>query len=217
MANFLRGLLALLGLISLAALGLYLLKPWMDRWGATAEEAAADFPGDNLVRAPRRVINRAISIQASPEEIYPWLVQIGADKGGWYSYSWLETHILRCPQTNADSIHPEWQTLQVGDLVKMCPDETAPPAYVVAEIYPNQAIVMGHREDGQWVDLYQFVLLPKPDGTTRLILRTRTMMSGGFWSVIHPGVFVMERGLLLGVKSRVEAATEAGVKELLGV
>ena len=86
----------------------------------------------------------------------------------------------------------------------MCPDESRPPAYVVAEIHTDRAVVMGHQENGEWVDLYQFVLLPQNDGSTRLLLRTRTMMAGGFWSVIHPGVFFMERGLLNGVKARAE-------------
>ena len=200
------GILA--GLAFLAVIAMAILTPWMDRWGARDEEIEAEFPGDGFVANPSRSSNRAIEVNASPEEIYPWLVQIGADKGGWYSHTWLETHLLRCPNTNADRIHPEWQDLKVGDLVKMCPDETAPPAYIVAEIHPGYAIVMGHKEAGEWVDLYQFVLLPQADGTTRLVLRTRTMMDGGFWTLIHPGVFLMERGLLTGVKTRVEAATE---------
>jgi len=63
---------------------------------------------------------------------------------------------------------------------------------------------MGHQENDQWVDLWQFVLLPQSGGSTRLILRTRTMMVGGMWDIIHPGVFIMERGMLLGIKERAE-------------
>jgi hypothetical protein len=58
------------------------------------------------------------------------------------------------------------------------------------------------------VDLWQFVILPQPDGSSRLVTRTRTMMTGGFWDVIHPGVFIMERGMLLGIKQRAEAAAQ---------
>jgi hypothetical protein len=65
---------------------------------------------------------------------------------------------------------------------------------------------MGHQENDKWVDLWQFVLVPQGDGSTRLILRTRTMMTGGFWDIIHPGVFVMERGMLKGIKARAEHA-----------
>ena len=195
----------LLGIIPFLIVVITLLTPWMDRWGATDEEISMTFPGDELVSEPASFVNRAITIHARPEQIYPWIVQIGAEKGGWYSYAWLETTI-QCPITNADRIHPEWQDLKEGDLVQMCPSGL-PPAYEVAQIHPNQAIVMGHQENGEWVDLWQFVLLPQADGSTRLILRTRTMMAGGFWTIIHPGVFIMERGMLYGIQERAEAMT----------
>jgi hypothetical protein len=175
----------------------------MDRWGATADEIAATYPGDELVPAPASFVNHAITIQAGPEQIYPWLVQLGADKGGMYSYTNLEA-LIRCPMVNADRIYAEWQNLQVGDEVKLCAGEFAPPPYIVAQIHPNEAIVLGHQENGEWVDLWQFVLVPQADNATRLIVRTRTMMAGGFWDVIHPGVFVMERGMMNGVKERAE-------------
>lgn len=196
-------------LIVLAIMVTIALTPWMDRWGATDEEIAASFPGDGLVPEPASFVNRAITINAAPEYIYPWIVQLDATRGGWYSYTWLEA-MLNCPMVNADRIHPEWQGLQVGDEVKMCAGEFAPPAYIVAEIHPNRAIVMGHQENDEWVDLYQFVIVPQVDGTSRLILRTRTMMVGGIWTVIHPGAFIMERGLLYGVKERAERLAETG-------
>ena len=198
------------GLLLLAVVVARLLTPWMDRWGATDAEVAATFPGDELLPDPASFVNRAITIDASPAEIYPWLLQLDAEKGGWYSYDWLETNVLRCPMVNADRIHPEWQNRQVGDLVRMCPGEAGPPPYVVAQLHPQRAMVMGHQENGQWVDLYQFVITPQPDGTSRLILRTRTMMTGGLWDVIHPGVFIMERGMLQGIKARAEALAQAG-------
>ncbi len=69
-----------------------------------------------------------------------------------YSYTWLETYLFNCRLVNADRIHLEWQSLKVGDLVKMCPNEPAPPPYIVAQIEPNLAIVLGHQENGKWVD-----------------------------------------------------------------
>lgn len=181
-----------------------LLTPWMDRWGATDAEIAAAYPGDELVTDPASFVNRAVTINAAPEEIYPWIVQLGADKGGMYSYDWFESNILQCRQTNADRIHDEWQNLQIGDEMKMCPEGSGPPPYIIALIVPNKAIVMGHQENGKWVDLWQFIIIPQVDGKSRLITRTRTMMVGGFWDLIHPGVFVMERGMLLGIKARAE-------------
>jgi len=209
MKKFLKLITALAGLIVLIVIIVSLLTPWMDRWGATDEEIAASFPGDELVPEPTSFVNRAITINAAPEYIYPWIVQLDATKGGWYSYTWLEA-MLNCKMVNADRIHPEWQDLQVGDEVKMCPGEFAPPPYIVVQIHPDQAIVMGHQENGEWVDLYQFVIVPQADGTSRLILRTRTMMTGGIWTVIHPGAFIMERGLLNGVKERAERLAQSG-------
>ncbi len=203
MKKFLKVLGVLIAIAVLLVIAVKLLTPWMDRWGATDAEITATYPGDELVAAPASFVNRAVTIQASPEQIYPWLVQMGAGKGGLYSYTAFET-LINCPLVNADRIHEEWQDLKVSDKVEMCPSGM-PPAYVVAQIVPNEAIVMGHQENGKWVDLWQFVLMPQADGSTRLILRTRTMMVGSFWDVIHPGVFVMERGLLLGVKARAEA------------
>jgi hypothetical protein len=194
-------------LCTLAVVGVIViiwLTPWMDRWGATDQEISAVYAGDELVPQPASFVNHAVTINAKPEQIYPWIVQLGAGKGGMYSYSWFETNMLRCELINADRIHEEWQDLKVGDLVKMCPTDFGPPPYIVAQLKPNQAIVMGHQENGKWVDLWQFVLTPQSDGTTRLILRTRTMAVGGFWDVIHPGIFIMERGMLLGIKQRAE-------------
>jgi len=207
-----KKLLKFIGILTsiaiLAVIVIALLTPWMDRWGATDEEIAATFPGDELVPQPASFVNRAVTIHASPEQIYPWIIQLDARKGGWYSYAWLETHLLRCPMVNADRIHEEWQNLQVGDEVYMCPDQPAPPPYIVAQLHPNQAIVMGHQENGEWVDLYQFVIVPQADGTSRLILRTRTMAVGGFWTVFHSGFFIMERGMLKGIQARAESLAE---------
>jgi hypothetical protein len=209
MKTLLRILAGLCALLLLAGLGVWLLTPRLDRWGATDAEIAATYPGDELLPRPASFVNRAVTIHARPEQIYPWLRQLGADRGGLYSYTRFEA-LIGCPLKNADRIHPEWQQLKIGDAVKMCPHEPAPPPYIVAQIHPDRALVMGHQEQGKWVDLWQFVLLPQADGSTRLLLRTRTMMVGGFWTVIHPGVFVMERGMLLGIKARAEQLAQGG-------
>lgn len=196
------GVLAGLGLV--AMLIMFALLPWMDRWGATTEEIAASFPGDELVASPRVFYNRAVTIHATPEEIYPWIVQLGAERGGMYSYEWFETNILRCELINADRIHEEWQNLKVGDPVKMCPGTSGPPPYEVAMLEPNQAVVLGHQENGIWSDVWQFVLIPQPEGATRLILRSRDAKEGWLWDAIRPGEFIMMRGMLLGIKERAE-------------
>jgi hypothetical protein len=72
----------------------------------------------------------------------------------------------------------------------------------------NQALVIGHQEDGAWSDLWQFILAPQADGTTRLIARAREMNAGGIWSIIRPGQFIMERGMMMGIKERAEHLAE---------
>ena len=208
MKKLIRIVLVLAALLTLGVVGIILLTPWMDRWGATEEEIAATFPGDELVPDPASFVNRAVAIQASPEQIYPWIAQLGAGRGGFYSYSWLDNHLLRCELADIHQILPEFQDPQVGDEVKMCENESAPPPYIVAQVLPNEALVLGHQEDGEWVDLWQFVIRPQADGSSRLVLRTRTQMVGGVWTIIHPGVFVMERGMLLGIKERAEGPAQ---------
>ncbi|RPJ27606.1 MAG: hypothetical protein EHM33_07415 [Chloroflexi bacterium] len=210
MKKFLKLIGILAGLAVLAVIIIIALMPWMDRWGATSDEIAASFPGDELVPSPAISYNRAITVNTSPEEIYPWIVQLGAERGGMYSYTWFETNILQCELINADRIHDEWQGLNVGDQVKMCPGDFGPVPYQVAIMEPNRALVMGHQEDGQWLDVWQFILVPQTDGTTRLILRSRDMKTGGFWDIIRPGVFIMERGMLLGIKERAERLAATG-------
>ena len=200
------GILA--GLAVLAVMVIVALMPWMDRWGATTDEIGACLPGDELVPAPRYVYSRVVTVNATPENIYPWLVQMGAERGGMYTYSWFETNILRCELINADRIHEEWQGLKVGDKVKMCPGNWGPPAYEVALLIPNQAVVVGHQENGRWSDVWQFVLVPQADGTTRLVARGRDTKTGTIWDVIRPGQFIMERGMLLGIKERAEGMAQ---------
>ena len=209
MKKFLKLLGTFAGLAVLAVLVIIGLMPWMDRWGATEAEINASFPGDELVPSPRYIYNRMVTVNAAPEEIYPWLVQMGAERGGMYTYSWFETNILRCELINADRIHEEWQALKTGDRVKMCPGEWGPPAYEVALLEPDRAVVLGHQENGKWSDVWQFILIPQPDGTTRLVARGREAKTGTFWDLIRPGQFIMERGMLLGIKERAEGMAQA--------
>ena len=196
------GVLAVLGIFAIIVM--FALLPWMDRWGASESEIVATLTGDELVPSPRISYTRVISINASPEEIYPWIVQIGAERGGWYSYEWFETNILRCEITNADRIHEIWQDLKVGDTVRMCPGTSGPPPYEVALLETDRAMILGHQENGEWIEVWQFILLPQADSSTRLAVRSRNATQGWLWDVIRPGEFIMARGMLLGIKERAE-------------
>src|SRR5512140_186401 len=112
MSIFLIVIAAMVGLLLLSILAVILLTPRMDRWGATPAEIAATFPGDELVAHPASFVNRAVTIHAGPKMIYPWIVQLGADKGGFYSYTWIEK-MLMTPMVNAGQVNPQWQDLKV--------------------------------------------------------------------------------------------------------
>ena len=160
-------------------------------------------PGDDLFENPARVANRAVTINASADKIYPWILQIGADKSGMYSYTWLE-NLVGCKMAKDEVIRPEWQVLKEGDLMNMCAGDFAPPPYIVARVLPDEAVIFGHKSGEQWEESWQFVLVPQTDGTTRLITRTSTNMVGGMWEVIRPISFMMERKMMLTLKSLAE-------------
>ncbi|MCL5961159.1 MAG: hypothetical protein M1358_17945 [Chloroflexi bacterium] len=111
------GLLAAAGIVTLP-LYLRVIRPWQLRWGATDAELARSMPGDDIVQRPTFVATRAVTIQARPNEIWPWLLQIGCRRAGWYSYDWIDN--LGTP--SAERIIPELQHLEVGDLIPMSPD-----------------------------------------------------------------------------------------------
>lgn len=189
-----------------------LLRPWIVRWGATAAEVQAALPGDELVPAPRAVTTRAITIAAPPAAVWPWIVQLGQGRGGFYSYEWIENRLFGCQIANADAINPAWQTLVPGDLIKMHPDPAMPPAYVVAGVLPNRALLLGHRiglsrdPAAPWADSWQFVLEPAGAGRSRLIVRTRSGEVPWINRLLEPGIFLMEERMLRGIRDRAESA-----------
>jgi hypothetical protein len=196
----------LIGVLIIAGLAYFFaIKPWYYRWGATDEEVGAPLPGDELVANPKILRTKAVTIAAPPEQVWPWLVQMGQDKAGLYSYEWLE-NLLGSDIHNSNRIVPEWQDLQPGDSLLLYPPEKAgPPAYIIAQVNPPRALVMGHQDErGRWVESWQFYLAPGADGTTRLIHRNRSQGQGGLWDALDFGYFIMERAMLLGIKQRAE-------------
>jgi hypothetical protein len=197
-------------LILVGAAFVFVVRPWYLTWGASKAELDMTLPGDELIPVSTGGHTRAITIKAPAREIWPWLVQIGADKGGFYSHTWIEG-LIGCPITNADRIHPEWQDLKPGDLMRMCVNDPAPPPYIAAQVMPNRALVLGHRAteadrlgDVEWFDTWAFVLEPVDADTTRLIARNRNASHAAWIRLIEPGFFIMESGMLRGIKERAE-------------
>lgn len=190
--------------------------PWQQRWGATGDEVGMGLPGDGLVAEPASQVTRAITIDARPEAVWPWIVQLGADRGGFYSYEPLE-NLFGLHIHNADEIVPEWQDRSVGDLVYA--DAKGSGGWYVMEVLPGEALVMkvgdvkagrpvGRDEQLKWEFLWTFVVRPLPGGRSRLIVRERTGFGSrateAMMSPIGLVSFVMTQKMLRGIKARAE-------------
>jgi hypothetical protein len=202
-------------------------RPWMLNWGSTKSERRRRLPGDDIsndiVPAGMARHTRAVTIDAPPEAVWPWLVQVGDRRAGFYSYDWLEratgtVHYVEGKHA-ALRIHPELQDVQVGDRIATGSIGTRlridAPVTVLA---PNHALVMG---------TWAFVLEPVPGGRTRLLVREpypgwlrlavparfgllRALGAAIDYAVGEPLHFAMERKMLLGLKQRAEQATGQG-------
>lgn len=181
-------------------------RPRHLRWGATEEEATETLPGDSLVPHPKSQATHGITIHAPVAEVWPWLVQIGQNKGGFYSYTWLE-NLVGCQMRNTDRIVPEFQPLHVGDKVWLHPK--VPPLPVLI-LEPNRTLVFGSNtgEAGVW----GFHLTKIDAHTTRLVVRGRGELNPGLlrWLInyvlFEPAHFIMEQKMMRTVKARAEAA-----------
>jgi hypothetical protein len=196
-------------LVALAA-ALVLSRPWHMRWGATDAELRARLPGDELAPDPRYFIQHAVTIDALPDSVWPWLAQVGQDRGGFYSYAWLE-NLFGLRIHNADRIHPEWQGIAAGDSVY-----ATPAGWLGFNRRFGWRVALA--ESGRVLFLENwgaFVLVPSGHGRTRLIVRTRGGAPDRFQDVFlaplglvlgEPTHFIMERRMLLRIKGLVEHA-----------
>jgi proline iminopeptidase len=196
-----------------------LLAPWYRKWGATAEEARRHLPGDELAPHPRSQITCAITVKAPVGRVWPWLVQLGCQRAGWYSYDLLDNG----GQPSAERILPEHQHLAIGDEVLLTPK--GPLAMPVVALEPEKALVLGGTlntgtgegvapgdplPEAYYTGINAFVLEPADAGATRLIFRQRldwspTLANTLIYRVfLEPISFVMGRKMLKGIKRRAE-------------
>jgi hypothetical protein len=171
-------------------------------WGARPDEVSRRLPGDELLPGAGIVATRAITIEAPPAAIWPWLVQMGSGRGGVYTYDWIE-NLFGLDMHSARRILPQYQGVKVGDEFPLGPGR---PAMRIAVLDPERTFTLRFA-DGNWVWIFA---LSAEDGHTRLISRNRIAAAGAWPArlfgmlVMEPGSLIMERKMLLGIKERAE-------------
>ena len=205
-------------LVMLAVAGYFIVRPRMLNWGATPIEIGRSMPGDELISAAGLITTRAISINTSPEKVWPWLVQMGQGRGGFYSYDWLE-NLIGLDIHNSNRIVPELQDLKPGDLipfwhgagVNVVVVEPRHLLVLAGTLNPPKEQAAGSGEvGGTWV----FALDESKSQETKLVVRSRVAkfpplwLSAVFMRVLEPAHFIMERKMLRGIKERAERFPE---------
>lgn len=192
-----------------AIVGLYRgrLRPWMYTWGADDDEVVDGLPGDEMFVADAPRTTRALTIDASPAAVWSWLVQIGEDRGGFYSYSLLE-RLAGAKIRNADAVHPEWQDVRVGDTVWLARRYGEYARLVVAAVEPQAYLMLtspsdfalllgGEKASGGW----SFHLRPVAGGTRLLVRGSGGAVGHAAFDIPH---FVMEQKMMRGIRSRAQ-------------
>lgn len=195
-------------------------RPRMLRWGARPEEVERVFVGDEFVLKPQIKATHAVTVHAPVEKVFPWLVQMGQGRAGFYSVEAIENDVFQLDIHNADRILPEFQDLRVGDRIALGRGVFAR----VAVIEPLKHLVLRatahgdeHEEGapplrtGETLNMtWAFFTEAMENGDTRLIERFRVEFTPSlannvmFYGFIEPGAFFMERSMLLGIKARAE-------------
>ena len=206
------------------AVASYAVLRWLGTtWGATRAERQRLMPGDEVVTDPAFVTTHAITIDAPPADVWPWLVQMGWHRGGWYTAAWVDRLLFPANWPATDRIIPELQGRRVGDFIPDGPPESE-CGFVIEELDPDRCLVLHstthipltwRRKLGASVDwTWSFQLLAERRGRdmgerTRFVFRCRgaaapPWLAAGFNAVIVPADFVMSRQMLRGVKERSE-------------
>lgn len=198
-----RGIgVAILGGVA-SAVFLRAYRPWHSRWGATAEEVTLAMPGDEIIEQPTFNVTRAITIRARPEEVWPWIAQIGFHRAGFYSYDLLDN----LGKPSADRIIPELQHIEVGTWIPMSGKVTEETAFRVKAFESNHWMLW-EKAASTWV----WKLTGIDEEHTRLIIRLKCHYR---WTrptivtdllLMEIGDFPMMRKLMLGMKQRAERA-----------
>ncbi|MBA3869289.1 MAG: hypothetical protein H0X30_09050 [Anaerolineae bacterium] len=189
-----------LTLASISTIYLRFIRPWQLRWGATDSELARQMAGDEVVNSPSFNATRAVTIQARPEHIFPWIVQMGVTRAGWYSIDLLDN----LGKPSAEVILPEFQNPHAGDVIPMSPDGKS--GTYIKDFVPNQWMLWGDKGgDSTWV----WGLYPIDEMHTRLITRVRVKYHWLSPTIIFSMLveftdIMMMRKCMLGIQRRAQ-------------
>ncbi len=176
-------------------------RRWHLEWGATPTEVASRMPGDEVVPCSHFTATRAITIDAPPEEVWPWIVQVGFGRAGFYSYDLLDN----LGRHTVDRVLPEYQDPTPGDLAApMASPPTTSTSFTVALVEEPHRLVWT-KPDSSWA----WRLDPLPGGRTRLVTRLRQAYRPRLGLLVtvplaEVGDFSMMRRMLLGIRDRAE-------------
>ena len=200
---------ALFVIFTLTMLYWFPIRRWMNRWGSTPSDLSRVMAGDRFLIDPTYSGTTAVTVNAAPDDIWPWLVQIGYQRGGLYSYDWLDRLFGYLDRPSATRILPEFQHLAVGDDIPV----GRGPSWPVAVVEPGRALVLDMRNMGGFDWVWQFGLYTVDEKRTRLVsrscVRTRSIWARIATYAIEPAGFLMTRRMLLGIKQRAEGLTSA--------
>ena len=214
--------LVILGIVGAGGAAL-LTRPWL-HGGSTRAERRASLPGDQWIDQPRLVATRAVTIDAPPDAVWPWLQQMGHGRAGWYGYDLWDN----AGDASADALVPELQHLAVGDVIA---DAVGPFGFRVLEVEPERAVVLRatiHPITGKVVDrdrhphrvfidfTWAFVLTPLAGGRSRLVVRVRYDRSPRWWVACAVEAYelvdaLFSRKMLAGIRQRAEGGDAADV------
>jgi len=188
---------------------LFYIRPRHLRWGASRKETTEHLPGDELIPDADSSVTHAITILAPPKDVWVWIAQLGQDKGGFYSYTMLE-NVVGCEMRNADEVHPEWQGLHEGDVIKFHPDFPAQPISILKE---GKHMVIGANLGTDDPSTWAFIVRDLGHGVSRLVVRLRYRKHTGVGRAtdllfLEPAHFVMERKMMLTIKKLAEQRAE---------
>lgn len=196
-------------------------------FGSTLDERRMALPGDAVITRPNVQMDNAITIDAPPEHVWPWLVQMGWGRAGWYTARWVDRLLFPANGPSADRLVPELQDIEVGAFIPDGPPRTGCGLYVI-ELHPGRALVlrsnshlpMSWRDHATLDWTWTFVLRPDTEGRrTRFHFRSRWVTDPAWftafgWLAIVPANLVMARDMLRGVRQRVEDASGSETLEL---